>query len=57
MAYTDKNAYDVYFSDVRRPKTIIRNINGYYFDDTHWSFKSAELIADTLASLYNRSSF
>ena len=34
MAYTDKNAYDVYFSDVRRPKTIIRNINGYYFDDT-----------------------
>ena len=29
----------------------------YYFDDTHWSFKSAELIADTLASLYNRSSF
>ena len=24
----------------------------YYFDDTHWSFKSAKLIADTLSSLY-----
>ena len=32
MAYTDKNAYDVYFSDVRKPETLLRNINGYYFD-------------------------
>lgn len=32
MAYTDKNAYDNYFPDVRRPETLIRNINGYYFD-------------------------
>ena len=33
MAYTDKNAYDSYFEDIRRPQTIIRNINGYYYDD------------------------
>lgn len=32
MAYTDKCSYDNYLSDVRRPETIIRNINGYYFD-------------------------
>lgn len=25
----------------------------YYFDDTHWSFKSAKLIADTLSSIYH----
>ena len=25
----------------------------YYFDDTHWSFKSAKITADTLTSLYN----
>lgn len=24
----------------------------YYFDDTHWSFKSAKIIADTLTNLY-----
>ncbi len=32
MAYTDKNAYDYYFADVRRPETLVRNINGYFFD-------------------------
>ena len=35
MAYTDKCSYDNYLPDVRRPETIIRNINGYYFDDKH----------------------
>lgn len=35
MAYTDKNAYDNYFADVRRPETLIRNINGYFFDGNH----------------------
>ncbi len=34
MAYTDKCAYDNYFTDVFRPKTIIRNINGIFFDDS-----------------------
>lgn len=33
MAYTDKNSYDNYFQDVWRPQTIIRNINGYFYDD------------------------
>jgi hypothetical protein len=33
MAYTDKNSYDNYLQDVWRPKTIIRNINGYFYDD------------------------
>lgn len=33
MAYTDKNTYDSYFVDILRPQTIIRNINGYFFDD------------------------
>lgn len=34
MAYTDKCSYDSYFSDVWRPKTIVRNVNGYYFDES-----------------------
>lgn len=33
MAYTDKCSYDNYLSDVRRPQTIVRNVNGYFFDD------------------------
>lgn len=32
MAYTDKNSYDNYFTDVHRPETIVRNINGFFFD-------------------------
>lgn len=35
MAYTDKCSYDSYFADVWRPKTRVRNINGYYFDESH----------------------
>lgn len=35
MAYTDKNAYDNYFIDVRRPETLVRNVNGYFFDGSH----------------------
>ncbi len=33
-AYVDKGIYDVYFPDVIRPKTIVKNINGYYYDDS-----------------------
>ena len=35
MAYTDKCSYDNYLPDVRRPETIIRNTNGYFFDERH----------------------
>lgn len=34
-AYVDKGIYDAYFPDVLRPKTIVKNINGYYYDDCH----------------------
>ncbi len=34
-AYVDKGIYDTYFPDVLRPKTIVKNINGYYYDDCH----------------------
>lgn len=30
--YVDKGLYDIYFPDVNRPKTIIKNINGYFYD-------------------------
>lgn len=33
MAYTDKCSLDNYFADVNRPKTIIRNSDGFFFDD------------------------
>lgn len=31
-AYVDKGFYDTLFQDVNRPKTIIKNVNGYYYD-------------------------
>lgn len=33
-AYVDKGIYDIYFPDIIRPKTFIKNINGYYYDDS-----------------------
>ncbi len=33
MAYIDKCLFDWYFPDVLRPQTIVRNINGYFYDD------------------------
>ena len=32
-AYVDKGFYDTLFPDINRPKTIIKNVNGYYYDD------------------------
>lgn len=32
-AYADKNNYDVLFADIPRPRTIVRNINGYFYTD------------------------
>lgn len=31
-AYVDKGIYDIWFSDVNRPRTIVKNIGGYYYD-------------------------
>lgn len=31
-AYVDKGIYDIYFPDVNRPATIVKNINGFYYD-------------------------
>lgn len=33
-AYVDKGVYDIYFPDIVRPKTIVKNINGYFYDDS-----------------------
>ena len=34
-AYADKGFYDTLFHDINRPRTIVKNVNGYYFDDQH----------------------
>lgn len=34
-AYVDKGFYDTLFPDVNRPKTIVKNVNGYYYDASH----------------------
>lgn len=34
-AYVDKGFYDTLFPDINRPKTIVKNVNGYYYDDQH----------------------
>lgn len=31
-AYVDKGIYDIYFPDVNRPMTIVKNMNGYFYD-------------------------
>ncbi len=31
----DKNLYDLYFHDVNRPRTVIRKINGAFFDEDY----------------------
>lgn len=33
-AYVDKGIYDVFFPDILRPKTYVKNINGYYYDES-----------------------
>ena len=33
LAYVDKGFYDTLFPDVNRPQTIIKNVNGFYYDD------------------------
>lgn len=32
LAYVDKGLYDIYFYDVNRPRTIVKNVNGYFYD-------------------------
>ncbi|MDD5873537.1 MAG: sugar-transfer associated ATP-grasp domain-containing protein [Clostridia bacterium] len=32
-AYDDKCYYDILFSDLKRPKTIFKNVNGIFFDE------------------------
>lgn len=34
-AYVDKGIYDIWFADVNRPRTIVKNIGGYFYDDNH----------------------
>ena len=29
----DKGFYDTFFPNINRPKTIIKNVNGYHYDD------------------------
>ena len=33
LAYADKGFYDTLFPDVNRPQTIVKNVNGLFFDD------------------------
>jgi hypothetical protein len=35
LAYVDKGFYDTLFPDVNRPKTFVKNVNGFYYDDKH----------------------
>jgi len=34
-AYADKGIYDSMFSDINRPQTIVKNVNGYFYDGQH----------------------
>lgn len=39
-AYADKGIYDSMFSEINRPRTIVKNVNGYFFDGQHPITKS-----------------
>ena len=47
LAYTDKNLYSTLFPDVKQPETVIKNINGIFFDSDGKavSFENAVKIA------------
>lgn len=51
-AYVDKGLFDIYFPDVNRPETIVKNINGYYYDKS----KSIN-IDDAFSRCFNYDSF
>lgn len=34
-AYADKGSYDSVFYDINRPRTIVKNVNGYFYDNQH----------------------
>ena len=42
-AYVDKGFYDTLFPDINRPKTIVKNVNGYFYDD-HNPLTEAEAV-------------
>lgn len=42
-AYSDKGFYDTLFYGINRPRTIVKNVNGYYYDD-HQPLTEAEAI-------------
>ena len=44
LAYVDKALYDTFFPDVNRPTTVIKNINGYFYDGNK-SITKAEALA------------
>ena len=35
LPYADKGFYDTLFPDFNRPQTIIKNVNGYFYDNNH----------------------
>lgn len=44
VAWADKNYYDMRFPDITFPKSIIRNINGYYYDNKYRMISKADAI-------------
>lgn len=34
-AYADKGFYDTLLHDINRPRTVVKCVNGYYYDDSH----------------------
>jgi len=42
-AYSDKNNYDSFFPLIKKPRTMIRNMNGIYYDNNYNYLKSEEV--------------
>lgn len=40
----DKNMYDMYFADVKKPETLVRNMNGVFMDKSYHKISKLEAI-------------
>lgn len=49
-AYVDKNYYDNHFKNIKKPKTILRNIAGVFYDE-NYKRKNKEVILEELLKI------
>lgn len=52
--YNDKNGYDILFSDFLRPETLLKNINGTYYDKNYEPLYNIDELLESIANFYEK---